>query len=299
MKTGGKYNGIMTALITPLKEDRRSVDTEALTKLIEFQLSKKISSFLILGGSGEYSALSQEQREIAVKTCVKAVAGRVPIMAGVLEPGLGECLKVSRAFIAAGVDSLLILTPFYVHATQEGLYQFFKTVEEELKFPFAVYNIPYRTMVNCEPATIERLADDCPHMIGMKECSPSFQQAQEVINRAGQKCDILSGEENLMAFEVALGAEGGIMATANLLPELFVDLYELGKAGKVAEASALLHKYVPLLKLLFKETNPGPMKYAMALKGMPVGGVSLPLIDPGDELKSAIKAEMKRMGIIA
>ena len=298
MKTGGKYKGIMTALLTPLKEDRRTVDTEALEKLIEFQLSHKVNSFLILGGSGEYSALSNEQREIAVRTCVKAVNGRVPIMAGVLEPGIGECLKVAKTFIAAGVDSLLILTPFYVHSTQEGLYQYFKTVEQELQFPFAVYNIPYRTMVNCEPATIERIADDCPHMIGMKECSPSFQQAQEVINRAGKKCDVLSGEENLMAYEVAIGAEGGIMATANLLPDLFTELYALGAAGKVEEASRLLHKYVPLLKLLFKETNPGPMKYAMSLIGLNVGGVSLPLLDPGDELKADIKAEMQRMGII-
>ena len=299
MKTGGKYNGIMTALITPLKEDRCTVDTEALAKLIEFQLAHKVNSFLILGGSGEYCALSQEQRMAAVETCVKTVNGRVPIMAGVLETGLGECLKVCKDFIAAGVDSLLILTPYYVHATQEGLYQYFKAVEAALQFPFAVYNIPYRTMVNCEPATIERLAEDCPHMIGMKECSPNFQQAQEVINRAAAKCDILSGEENLMAAEVACGAEGGIMATANLLPDLFVELYALGKAGKVQEASARLHEYLPLIKLLFKETNPGPMKYAMSLAGMNVGGVALPLIDPGDELKAAIKAEMQRMGVIA
>ena len=298
MKTGGKYNGVITAIVTPLQADGRTVDRQAMIDLIEFQLSKGVKGFLVLGGSGEYSALSNEERLNAVKYCVEAVKGRGPIMAGVLEPGLGECLNVSRAFIKAGVDSLLILTPFYVHPTQEGQYQYYKTLEQELQFPFLVYNIPYRTSVNCEPATIARLAQDCPHMIGMKECSPSFAQAQEAILLAGDKCDILSGEEYLMASEMALGAEGAIMASANLLPELFVEMYELGRKGQTRAAADKLAYYLPLIKLLFKETNPGPLKYAMGLAGHQVGPVSLPLIAPGEELKQAIKAEMKRLKVI-
>lgn len=298
MKTGGKYKGIMTALITPLKEDRQTVDTKALQDLVEWQLTTGVKSFLVLGGSGEYSALSMDQRLIAVKTVVETVKGRVPVMAGVLEPGLGECLKVCKAFKAAGVDSLLVLTPFYVHGSQEGLYQFYKTIDEEVQFPFAVYNIPYRTMVDCKPATINRLAKDCPHMIGMKECAPALSQSLENVRLSADLCDILSGEESIMAALVGVGAEGGIMATANLLPELFVKMYDLGSQGKLDEAMKEQAKYADLINLLFSEPNPGPMKYAMALAGRQVGPVSLPLLPPSDQLKADIKAEMTRLGLV-
>ncbi|MBQ1344004.1 MAG: 4-hydroxy-tetrahydrodipicolinate synthase [Firmicutes bacterium] len=298
MKLGDKYTGIFTALITPLKDDARTVDTAALAQLIEFQLAHKVSGFLVLGGSGEYPALSRKQREIAVRATVEAVNGRVPVMAGVLETGIGECLDVSRAFIAAGVDSLLILTPFYVHGTQEGLYRYFRIVEEELQFPFAVYNIPYRTMVNCEPATVERIARDCPHMIGMKECALNFQQSLDNLRLSGQISHFMCGEETMLAGLLAAGAKGAIVAAANLLPDLFVGLCELGQAGKYEEAFALQNEYTPLLKLLFSEPNPGPMKYAMGLAGYPVGPISLPLMPPSAPLREAIKAEMQRMGLI-
>lgn len=299
MKTNGKYDGITTAIVTPLMPDGCGVDAPALADLVERQLKAGINGLLVLGGTGEYSALTFEQRVVAVKTTVDAAKGRVPVMAGVLEPGIGECIKQSRAFIAAGADSLLVLTPFYVHPTQEGIYQFYKKMDEALHFPFLVYNIPYRTSVNALPETIERLTDDLPNMIGMKECSPSFGQAQTVIRIAGDKCDVLSGEEFLMAAEVSIGACGGIMASANLLPELFLEVYALAKAGKDREAYQLLGKYTPLINLLFKETNPGPLKYAMNLAGIKVGGVSLPLLDPADDLKAAIAAEMKKLRIIA
>ena len=298
MKMGSKYTGIFTALITPLQDDGRTVDPRALAQLIEFQLEHGVSGFLVLGGSGEYPALSRQQREIAVRTTVETVAGRVPVMAGVLEPGLGECLSTSRAFIAAGVDSLLVLTPYYVHGTQEGLYRYFKTVEQELQFPFAVYNIPYRTMVNCEPATIRRIAEDCPHMIGMKECALNFQQSLDNLRLSGDLCHFMCGEETMLAGLLPAGVQGAIVAAANLLPDLFVGLCRLGSEGRYEEAFALQKKYTPLLKLLFSEPNPGPMKYAMGLMGYPVGPISLPLLPPAEPLREAIKAEMQRMNLI-
>lgn len=289
--------GIMCALVTPLTPEG-NVDSEKMEKLVEFQIEKGIHSLLVLGGTGEYSALSMEEREAAVKAAVKASAGRVPVVAGVLEPGIGECMKFCKACIEAGADALLVLTPFYIHPTQEGIYNFYKKLNDELQFPILIYNIPYKTSVNCLAPTTERILKDLPHVFGMKECCPDFSQALDDLRRFGETSCVLSGEEFLATQEMLCGAKGAIMATANLVPEVWLEIYGLVKEGKAKEAREKTYQYFDLFKMMFAEVNPGPLKYAMGLAGLDVGSTRVPLVEPSDGLKSQIKAEMIKLGII-
>lgn len=291
------FEGIMTALVTPLTAEN-TVDVPKLEKLIDFQLENGVRGLLILGGTGEYTALTMEVREQAVRETVRYTAGRVPVVAGVLEPGIGESIKFAKLCKAAGADGLLVLAPFYVHPTQEGIIDFYRALDQAVDMPLLVYNIPYRTYVNVLPETVEKMCELMPNIIGMKECSPSFGQAVELIHRVGDKISVLSGEEFLMSGEILMGAKGAVMASANLIPDVWVQLYELAAARKTEELSALLKTYYPLIKLLFKEINPGPLKYAMKRIGLDMGFLSIPLREPSDGLKAELDAEMKKLGLL-
>lgn len=291
------FEGIMTALVTPLTKDS-TVDVPKLEKLIDFQLENGVKGLLILGGTGEYSALTMEVREQAVRETVRYTNGRVPVVAGVLEPGIGECIKFCQVCKQAGADGLLVLTPFYVHPTQEGIADFFRAVDQAVDMPLLIYNIPYRTNVNILPETVEQLVSERPNIVGMKECSPSFGQAVELIQRVGDRICVLSGEEFLMSGEILMGAKGAIMASANLIPDVWVRLYELAAQRKTQELAVLLKQYYPLIKLLFKEINPGPLKYAMGRIGLDMGPVSIPLREPSNALKAELDAEMKKLGLL-
>ena len=292
-----KFHGIMTALVTPLTKEN-TVDEPKMAKLVDFQIENGVSSLLVLGGTGEYPALTMEVRAQAVRTVVKAAAGRVPVVAGILEPGIGEAVKCGKLCKEAGADALLVLAPYYVHPTQEGIIDFFKKFDEELNMPFLLYNIPYRTYVNVLPETVEKLVDMLPNLVGMKECSPNFGQALEVIHRVGDRISVLSGEEFLCGGEILLGADGAVMATANLVPDVWVKIYNAAAEKNVDEVRALLKKYFPLFKLLFKEINPVPLKYAMGRIGIDAGEISIPLRAPSEGLQAEIDAELKKLGIL-
>lgn len=292
-----QYHGIMTALVTPLTKENK-VDEVKMAKLVDFQIENGVGSLLVLGGTGEYSALTVEERVHAVEATVKASAGRVPVVAGVLDPGIGEAVKCGKLFQAAGADALLVLTPFYVHPNQDGIIDFYKKFDQELNMPFMVYNIPYRTYVNILPETVEALVDALPNLIGIKECSPSFGQALELIHRVGDRISVLSGEEFLCGGEMLLGADGAVMATANLVPDVWVKVYQAAAKQNISEMRTLLKTYFPLFKLLFKEINPGPLKYAMGRIGIDAGELSIPLKAPSAALQAEIDAEMKKLGIL-
>lgn len=292
-----RYTGIMTALVTPLTAEN-TVDDAKMAKLVDFQIENGVSSLLVMGGTGEYSALTTEERVHAVESVVKASAGRVPVIAGVLDPGIGDAVKHGKLFMAAGADSLLVLTPYYVHPNQDGIIDFFVEFDRQVNAPIMIYNIPYRTYVNILPETVEKLVDMLPNLVGMKECSPSFGQAVELIQRVGDRISVLSGEEFLCGGEILLGADGAIMATANLIPDVWVKVYETASQHRVDELREVLKTYFPLVKLLFKEINPGPVKYAMGRIGVDAGCLSIPLKAPSDALKAEIDAEMKKLGIL-
>lgn len=291
-----ELKGIMTALVTPLKADG-TVDEQELIKLIDYQIDHKVDSLLLLGGTGEYTSMTIEERLRAVDITVKAVDKRVPLLVGVLEPGVGECLKFCKYCKEAGADAMLVLTPYYIMGTQDALVEFYTTLDK-VDIPILVYNIPYRTNVNVTPDTMVRLTKEMKNLVGIKECA-SMSQAMEVLLKVGDKINVFTGDEFSAVSLMAMGVKGAIMATANVVPDAWVTMYNLVQEGKIKEAMDMSLDYFPLFKALFSENYISPLKYAMEKAGVPCGEHKLlPLLEARDDTKAWIDAEMKRLGVI-
>ncbi|MBQ6388482.1 MAG: 4-hydroxy-tetrahydrodipicolinate synthase [Mogibacterium sp.] len=289
------FKGITAALVTPL-DDNRKPNYGQLSELIEFVIDKGVNAILLLGGTGECTSLAAEDRFRVVKTGVEAVGGRVPVMAGVMDPGLSECLKSCKAHQEAGADALLVLTPFYYAGTQDGIVDYYKTVDREINLPIYIYNIPYRTNVNVLPDTVVRMYEAMDHLAGIKECA-GLSQAMELIVKAGDKIEILSGDEFTAVSLMAMGGAGAIMATANVVPEAWVTMYSDISSGRISEALNLSLEHFLLFKALFSENYIGPLKHAMMKRGLPTGMAQiLPLADPTDKTLKLVDEQMHRLG---
>ena len=285
-----KLEGILSALVTPLTKDFE-IDEEKLRAHVKYQIDNGITGIVMMGGTGEYAALSAAQRKRAVELAVEAAEKRVPVVAGVLEPGYGECVASCKAFEKAGADALLVLTPYYLSPSQAGILDYFQRIDKIVSVPVILYNIPYRTSVNMLPETVEKIVDTCPHVVGIKECSPDLGQNIDLIRRVGNRISILSGEEFLAVSVLSYGARGGIIATTNVLPNVWVQLYEYVKNGQEDKANKLLMEYLPLFKALFKEANPGPIKYAMRRLGLNGGYACTPIPEEGTMMEFPSNAQ--------
>lgn len=290
-------SGIMSAIVTPLNDDR-TLNEAQLEKLISFQLENKVHSILALGGTGEYPALSMEVRRRVVDCTVKYVNKRVTVVIGNLETGIGESIAFTRYCEKAGADAALVMTPYYVHASQQGLIDFFMELDQSVHLPILVYNIPYRTCVNMSATTLEYLVDNMKHLVGIKECNNSPAQAIDMINRVGNRINVLSGEEFLAVMLMSLGAKGAVMASANLFPDVWVRMYDLVKARKAQEALDMMGDYTELIAAMFAETNPGPLKYGMGLIGVPCGRTAIPLTPVSTSAAERLEKAMKERGLI-
>jgi 4-hydroxy-tetrahydrodipicolinate synthase len=284
--------GLYPALPTPT-DDAANVDRKATAKLVDFLCAAGVNGLVPVGGTGEYAALSPRDRQIMVEATVEAAAGRVPVVAGILATGFKEAVQAARDFGAAGAVGVMLVTPYYVIPTQEGIREYFRAFAQEIDLPVMLYEIPYRTGVAMKAETIAQMADD-RSIIGMKACNPDFNQFERVIGLVGDRISVLSGEEPFFATHVAMGARGGVLATANFLPKVWQEIFALASAGNLRGALARQQRLLPLLDAAFCETNPGPLKEAMAMMGMPVGHALRPLQRPRpetmDKLRAAIAA---------
>ncbi len=292
------FHGIMTALVTPFQEDG-SVDEQALCALIDHQIAGGVHSLLLLGGTGEYTCMTPQERRRAVDISVKAVNRRVPLLVGVLETGIGECVSFCSYCQQAGADALLVLTPFYFVGDQDALVEFYCTVDRAVELPILIYNIPYRTNVNVLPDTVVRLTGEMKHLAGIKECA-GLGQAMEVLLKAGDKISVLTGDEFSAVSLLAMGAKGAVMATANLVPDAWVRMYDLVQQGSIDQALSESLRYFPLFKALFSENYVSPLKYAMAKAGVPGGTrtLLLPLVPPKQATMDWVEAEMGKLGLV-
>lgn len=290
-------SGIMTAIVTPLNADR-SLNEEQLHKLIDFQIDHKVQSILVLGGTGEYTALSAEVRRQTVDAAVRFVNGRIPVVIGNLETGIGESIAFTRYCADAGADAVMVMTPYYVHASQQGLIDFYMELDQSVDIPLLVYNIPYRTCVNMTADTLAYLADHMKNLAGIKECNNSPVQAIDMIRKVGGKINFLSGEEFLSVMLMALGAKGAVMASANLIPDVWVSIHRLVTEHKTQEAMDLFGNYTELIAAMFSETNPGPLKYGMELIGVPCGSTAIPLTPVSDTAAGRMKKAMEELKLI-
>ena len=278
--TKNELRGLFTAVVTPLREDH-SVDVPALQALVRFQLTAGAAGIVPIGGTGEYPVFSPEERVTIVRACVE-VAGGKPVIPGVLSTGFQDALQAGRAFKAAGAAAVMTVTPYYAPGTQEGMRAYFRAYRDSLDLPVLLYQIPRRTTVSAFSDTVQAMGED-GSIIGLKYSSYDMPDFIRLTQHNAGRLAILSGEEPLFATHLALGAAGGVLASASIYPKTWLQIFELAIAGRLQEAVQAQVAIDPVIDAIYSETNPGPLKAYMAMAGMPVGGVRLPLQGPSAE----------------
>lgn len=280
-------SGLFTAIVTPFSTDK-SVNYEALRAMVEHQLNAGASGIVPIGGTGEYPALSREERRQVVATCVDAAKG-APVLPGVLSTGYHDALDAGRDFKEAGAAGLMLVTPYYAVGPQEGMRRYFNDYRAAIDLPILAYEIPRRTNAALAASTYAQLADDGA-IIGMKYSNYDMPEFIAVLREVGEKLAVLSGEEPLFATHVAQGATGGVLASASIYPEFWIKVFKMARSGDLKGALALQTRIDPVLSAIYRETNPGPLKFFMKLAGKDVGGVRLPLTEPAEETKAMLAA---------
>lgn len=287
------FIGSAVAIITPFNDN--GVDYDTLGDLIEFQIKNSTDAIVICGTTGEASTMPDEEHIAVVKFTVDKVNKRVPVIAGSGSNDTRHAIKLAQELEKAGADALLAVTPYYNKATQKGLYQHFVMTAESVKIPIILYNVPGRTNLNINPETMQELAK-INNIIGVKECN--FEQIGEIINLCGPDFAIYSGEDSMVLPYLSMGAKGVISVMANLIPQDTHDMVMKFLAGDVNIAMATQLKVLNLVKMLFCEVNPIPVKAAVGLMGYKVGDCRMPLTNLEGEKLTKLEAEMKNYGII-
>ncbi|WP_288348680.1 4-hydroxy-tetrahydrodipicolinate synthase [uncultured Thalassospira sp.] len=285
--TKNDISGLYTAIVTPFAADK-SVDHNALAALVTRQLAAGATGIVPIGGTGEYPALSRQERKDIVKTCVEA-AGDAPVIPGVLSTGFPDAVEAGKDFEAVGAVGVMTVTPYYAVGTQEGMREYFANYRNEVGVPVLLYEIPRRTTVATKAETIQAMAED-GSIIGMKCSNYDMPEFIKTMKFAGEKMAILSGEEPLFATHVTMGAKGGVLASANIYPEIWIEIFNLAREGKLNEALKLQTKLDCAIDAIYRETNPGPLKKYMEMAGQPVGDVRLPLQSPSQDTMAALKS---------
>ncbi|WP_250511487.1 4-hydroxy-tetrahydrodipicolinate synthase [Caballeronia sp. GACF4] len=279
------YAGILTAVPTPLDGEgrfRRGPLVEHIRNLV----AQGTDGVVPLGGTGEYTALTAAERLRVVETSLEA-AGSVPVIPGILSPGLGDAIDNAKAFVRAGAKALMVVTPYYFRPTQDGIVDYYKALSDAVDADIILYEIPYRTGVSLHFETVSRLAD-MTRVVGIKACNPDLAQQMRAAELAKDKLAILSGEEDVLPLHVAMGAVGGIISSSNLVPRQWSRVLTLAMNGKLDEAVALHATLRPLIDAIFSEPNPAPIKAALTLQGLDFGDVLPPLKSASEALKTRL-----------
>ncbi len=289
------FKGSMVAIVTPFKNGK--VDEKALGDLIEFHITNGTDVIVPCGTTGESATLSHEEHHRVVEFTVKAVNKRVPVVAGAGSNSTAETIDLTNYAKKAGADGVLLITPYYNKPTQEGLYQHFKKVTESVEIPIILYNVPGRTSVNMLPATVARLRS-IKNIVGIKEATGDLKQISELIRLCGRDFDVISGDDFTTLPLLSIGGVGAISVTANVVPGDAAAMFDAFFAGKREEALKLHYKMEPLHGLMFIETNPIPVKTALAMMGKVSEEFRLPLCPMADANKDKLKKALKDYGLI-
>ncbi|MDD3894806.1 MAG: 4-hydroxy-tetrahydrodipicolinate synthase [Syntrophomonadaceae bacterium] len=281
------FTGSAVAIVTPFKND--AIDFDKLGELIEFQISNGTDAIVICGTTGEVSTLPDEEHIAAVKFTVEKVDKRVPVIAGAGSNDTHHGVKLSQAVEAAGADGILSVTPYYNKTTQRGLYEHYKAIAGSVKIPIIIYNVPARTSLNINPETLRDLSL-FDNIVGIKECN--LDQVGDVANLCGEDFTIYSGDDGIVVPMMSLGAKGVISTSANLIPRDFHEMTASYLAGDVETARKIQLRALNLIKALFIEVNPIPIKAALNLTGMNVGICRLPLVEMSDNNLEVLRQAM-------
>ena len=289
------FTGMATAIVTPMHTDG-SIDYEALGRFVEFQISSGINGLVVMGTTGENATIEPEDQKKVIAYTVEKVAGRVPVIAGTGTNNTEHVLHNTRNACQVGADAILVVTPYYNKATQNGLVTHFTAVADESTLPVILYNVPGRTGCNLLPKTVAKLSEH-PNIAAIKEATGSLAQMIEIMHLCGDKIDVYSGEDGLTVPMMAMGAKGTISVLSNVAPRQSVAMTDACLRGDYAAAAKMQCDLLPLINALFSEVNPIPAKAATAAMGFGADALRLPLTSMEEQNRAVLFAEMRKLGI--
>lgn len=285
------FSGSIVALVTPFKDGK--VDEKKLRSLIDFQIENGTSGIVPCGTTGESATLTTAEHERVIEITIEHVNKRVPVIAGTGSNSTAEAVSLTKHAAVNGADASLQIAPYYNRPTQKGLYEHFRAVADAVDIPIILYNIASRTGVNVEPETIARLAKDCRNIVGVKEASGNLDQMARVKLLCGPEFDLISGDDTLTLPVLSIGGTGVISVVANIVPKDVAVMASDFIEGRLEKSRKMFYNLLPLVKAMFIETNPVPVKAAMSMIGLCEPGVRLPLAEMqsanADKLKKALK----------
>ncbi len=291
------FTGAGVAIVTPMKENGE-VNYEQFKKLLEFQIENKTDAIIVCGTTGEASTMTHEEHLEVIRYCVETVAGRIPVIAGTGSNCTETAIYLSEEAESYGVDGLLLVSPYYNKATQNGLYAHFKAVAESVKVPVILYNVPSRTGCNILPETIVRLCRDVENIVGVKEASGNISQIAHLAAIGEGIVDIYSGNDDQIVPIMSLGGKGVISVLSNIAPRQTHEICQKFLDGDVAGSRRLQLEALNLCNALFCEVNPIPVKKALNLMGMEAGPLRMPLTEMEEGNTERLKKAMEAYGIL-
>ena len=290
------FTGTYTAIVTPFKDGQ--LDVPALARLIKAQIKGGVDGIVPVGTTGESPTLDYEEHIEVIEKSVELADGKIKVLAGSGANSTSEAIYLTKAAEDAGADGSLQVAPYYNKPTQEGLYQHFKAIARETKLPLVLYSVPGRCGIEIGVDTVKRLAKDCKNIVGIKEAGGSCDRVSQLRAALGPKFTILSGDDSLTVPFMSVGAEGVISVASNVIPKEVAQMVNAYAAGKAAVALKLHAKFYPLFKDLFIESNPGPVKAALAMLGVMQEDLRLPLVPLSAKNREVLRATMKGCGVI-
>ncbi len=295
------FKGSMVAIVTPFCSsgaNKGKVDEKKLKELVEFHIRNKTSALVPCGTTGESATLSWAEHERVIEIVIEAAGKRVPVIAGTGSNSTEEAVMLTAQAAKSGVDATLHVAPYYNRPTQRGLYLHFKAVAECADIPVILYNIASRTGVNIEPETIARLSRDCKNIVGVKEASGNLEQMSRIKALCPSDFALISGDDSLTLPVLAIGGCGVISVVANIVPRDVASMIEAFEKGNLKKAQEIHYKLLPLVKAMFIETNPIPVKTAMGMLKLCEPDLRLPMCAMSDENAEKLKKALKEYGLL-
>lgn len=289
------FSGSFTAVVTPLKNNK--VDFDAYKKIIDMQIEAGITGIVPCGSTGESATLSHQEHDEVIQKAVEFSNGKLKVIAGTGSNSTAEAIRLSKHAQEVGCDGVLLVAPYYNKPTQKGLYLHYKEVANAINIPVVLYNIQGRSAVNIEPKTIAQLAKDCKNIVAVKEASGSLDQMSQ-IRMLAPEMDLISGDDALTVPIMAIGGTGVISVLSNICPKVVADLVNAMLKKDLDKANEIAFKWLPLVKAMFIETNPIPVKAAMAMMGICSDEMRLPMCSLSDEHKESLRKTLKSFNLI-
>ena len=290
------FHGSIVALVTPMHADG-AVDYDSLEKLVEFHIDNATDAIVVMGTTGESATFDEREHCAVIRDLVRMVKGRIPVIAGTGANSTREAIDLTRCAMEGGADACLLVTPYYNKPTQEGLFLHHKAVADAVPIPQILYNVPGRTCCDMLPETVERLSK-ISNIVGIKEATGSMERAREILKRCGERLDLYSGDDATAIELILLGGKADISVTANVAPQLMHDMCAAALAGDREKAMKINSKLADLHKVLFLESNPIPVKWALHEMDLIPPGIRLPLTPLAARHHASLRRAMKQADLL-